>query len=165
MTDASSGPNPSHVPLDASGDRLAAIVVDHGSRRAESNDALLDVVAKFRESTSIRIVEPAHMELAEPSIDTAFGRCVEQGATLVVVHPFFLLPGRHWRHDIPRLAAEAAAKRPGVRFLVTAPLGLHAGMGQIMQEQIDRCLAHAAGETDACDLCRGLDACAWRAGS
>lgn len=142
---------------------LGAIVVDHGSRRAESNDALLQVVARFRETSPIRIVEPAHMELAEPSIDTAFGRCVEQGATRIVVHPFFLLPGRHWRHDIPRLAAEAAAKRPGVTFLVTAPLGLHDGMLGIMQQQIDRCLAHADGTREACDLCRGIDACVWRA--
>ncbi|HEV7281624.1 MAG TPA: CbiX/SirB N-terminal domain-containing protein [Pirellulaceae bacterium] len=163
MPDSSDNPDPL-VPLDFDAERLAAIVVDHGSRRAESNQALLDVVARFRETSPIEIVEPAHMELAEPSIETAFARCVEQGATLIVVHPFFLLPGRHWRHDIPRLAAEAAAKRPGVRFLVTAPLGLHAGMGQIMQEQIDRCLAHAAGRREACDLCRGLDACAWRAG-
>src|SRR5687767_8033850 len=119
MTEPSSDRDQPRVPFDLDPDRLAAIVVDHGSRRAESNDALLDVVAKFRESSPIRIVEPAHMELAEPSIDTAFGRCAEQGATLIVVHPFFLLPGRHWRHDIPRLAAEAAAKRPGVSFLVT----------------------------------------------
>lgn len=165
MTNPFPQPNASPIPFDAGQERMAAIVVDHGSRRPESNQALLEVVAKFRESASLRIVEPAHMELAEPSIDTAFGRCVEQGATLIVVHPFFLLPGRHWRHDIPRLAAEAAAKRPGVRYLVTAPLGLHAGMGRIMQEQIDRCLAHAAGDAEACDLCRGLDACAWRAGS
>ena len=164
MPESTDDPDRPHAASAFDAERLAAIVVDHGSRRAESNQALLDVVAKFRESSPIRIVEPAHMELAEPSINTAFGRCVEQGATLIVVHPFFLLPGRHWRHDIPRLAAEAAAKRPGAKFLVTAPLGLHAGMGQIMQEQIDRCLAHAAGEREACDLCRGLDACAWRSG-
>lgn len=164
MSDPSDDPDRPEAGFQLGAERLAAIVVDHGSRRAESNQALLDVVAKFRESSPIEIVEPAHMELADPSIDTAFAKCVEQGATLIVVHPFFLLPGRHWRHDIPRLAAEAAAKRPGVRFLVTAPLGLHAGMGQIMQEQIDRCLAHAAGQLEACDLCRGLDACAWRSG-
>src|SRR5438874_10113296 len=101
------------------------IVVDHGSRREESNAMLLDVVRDFAEATGMPIVEPAHMELAEPSIAAAFARCVERGATTVVVFPYFLLPGRHWNDDIPRLAAAAAANHPGVRYLVTAPFGLH----------------------------------------
>ena len=85
--------------------QLGIILVDHGSRRAESNDMLLDVVRNFAESSGLSIVEPAHMELAEPSIATAFARCVKRGATTVLVFPYFLLPGRHWNEDIPRLAA------------------------------------------------------------
>src|SRR5882724_1377628 len=84
---------------------LGVIVVDHGSRREESNALLLDVVESFVDATGMPIVEPAHMELAEPSIATAFARCVTRGATTVVVFPYFLLPGRHWNEDIPRLAA------------------------------------------------------------
>ena len=89
---------------------VGIVVVDHGSRRAESNDLLLDVVAMFREQSGYEIVEPAHMEIAEPTIQTAFDRCVERGAKLVVIHPYFLAPGRHWKEDIPKLAAEAALK-------------------------------------------------------
>src|SRR6187551_3044467 len=95
--------------------KLGIILVDHGSRREESNDMLHDVVRNFAESSGRPIVEPAHMELAEPSIATAFARCVERGATTVVVFPYFLLPGRHWSEDIPRLAAAAAGQHPGVR--------------------------------------------------
>ena len=62
----------------------------------------------YREETGRPIVELAHMELCEPGIDVAFSRCVEQGATLVAVSPFFLSPGRHWQEDIPALTAEAA---------------------------------------------------------
>ena len=50
------------------------------------------------------IVEPAHMELAEPSIGTAYAKCAERGATRIIVCPFFLGPGKHWTADIPRLA-------------------------------------------------------------
>ena len=60
-------------------DKLGVILVDHGSRREESNALLLDVVRQFAETTGLPIVEPAHMELAEPSIATAFARCVERG--------------------------------------------------------------------------------------
>jgi sirohydrochlorin ferrochelatase len=144
---------------------LGVIVVDHGSRRDESNELLLDVVRSFVEATQMPIVEPAHMELAEPSIATAFTRCVERGADTVVVFPYFLLPGRHWNDDIPRLAAAAAKDHPGVQYLVTAPFGLHPLMAEVMQQRIAHCLAHARGEADACELCAGSERCQLREAS
>ena len=145
-------------------DKLAIIVVDHGSRREESNALLLDVVQSFVDATQMPIVEPAHMELAEPSIATAFARCVERGASTVVVFPYFLLPGRHWNDDIPQLTAAAAKNHPGVRYLVTAPFGLHPLMAEVMQQRIDHCLAHTRGEVDACELCAGSERCQLRGG-
>jgi sirohydrochlorin ferrochelatase len=117
------------------------IIVDHGSRRSESNDLLLEVAEAYRRHSGWSIVEPAHMELAEPSIATAFAHCVERGAKLVVVFPYFLGPGRHWNEDIPNLAAEAAlpfAAR-GVQHMVTEPLGLH----PLILDVIDQRIAHA----------------------
>jgi sirohydrochlorin ferrochelatase len=143
---------------------VGVIVVDHGSRRDESNELLLDVVEQFAEATGISIVEPAHMELAEPSIDTAFSRCVARGATTIVVFPYFLLPGRHWNDDIPQLTATAACKHPGVRYLVTAPFGLHPLMSEIMRQRIEHCLAHTQGQVDPCELCAGTDRCQLRGG-
>lgn len=133
--------------------QLGVMVVDHGSRRAESNEGLLRVVAEFSRASSYPLVEPAHMELAEPSIDQAFTRLVAAGAKFVVVHPYFLLPGRHWAEDIPRLAAEAAAQHEGVGHLVTAPLGIHPLMAAVMNDRIAHCLQHVAGKADSCDLC------------
>lgn len=132
---------------------LGIIVVDHGSRRSESNEALLDVVRVFRQHTNYHHVEPAHMELAEPSIAQAFDKLVEAGAKFIVVHPYFLLPGRHWAQDIPTLAAEAAKSHPDVGFIVSSPLGIHDLMAQIMNDRILRCLAHRAATGPACDLC------------
>jgi sirohydrochlorin ferrochelatase len=146
-------------------EKLGVILVDHGSRREESNELLVDVVRQFAEISGLPIVEPAHMELAEPSIAAAYGRCVERGATTVVVYPYFLLPGRHWDEDIPRLAAAAARQHPHVRYLVTAPFGLHPLMAEIMQQRIEHCLAHARGEADACELCAGSDRCQLRDGA
>jgi sirohydrochlorin ferrochelatase len=102
------------------------------------------------------------MELAEPSIETAFARCVARGATMIVVFPYFLLPGRHWNEDIPRLAAAAASKHRGVRYLVTAPFGLHPLMADVMRQRIEHCLAHTQGKADSCELCAGTDRCQLR---
>jgi sirohydrochlorin ferrochelatase len=143
------------VPLE----KVGVILVDHGSRRDESNQLLLEVVNAFRQHAAWEIVEPAHMELAEPSIATAFGKCIDQGAELIIVFPYFLSPGRHWHEDIPRLAAEAAQPFPRTRHLVTAPLGLHALMLQVIDERIAACLGRISGSTDTCELCSDSTGC------
>jgi sirohydrochlorin ferrochelatase len=128
-----SAPAPLPCPLDT-----GLVIVDHGSRRPESNALLLEVVEAYRRHSGWPIVEPAHMELAEPSIAAAFARCVEQGAKHVVIFPYFLAPGRHWNEDIPRLAAEAASPflERGVTHLVTPPLGLHPLMLRVIDDRI-----------------------------
>ena len=145
--------------MDSSPDVTAVIIVDHGSRRASSNAMLETFVTQFAEQSPFDIVEPAHMELAEPSIDTAFRRCVDRGARRVVVMPYFLLPGRHWDEDIPNLSRQAAARHPGVEYLVASPIGLHPLMLGVIQARLDHCLAHAAGHAEACESCRGTTRC------
>jgi sirohydrochlorin ferrochelatase len=119
---------------------LAVVLVDHGSTRDEANAQLDDVAQLFRGTTGARIVEVAHMELAEPTIAQAFARCVAQGARRVVIHPYFLAPGRHSTTDIPRMAAEAAAAHPGVAYVVTSPLGLDPRMAEIIRDRIAQSL-------------------------
>lgn len=117
-------------------DGVAVILVDHGSRLEEANRMLFDVVTLYRHVTGVTIAEPAHMELAEPSIAQAFARCVAQGATEIVIQPYFLSPGRHSTRDIPHIAAEAAQAFPGVRYRVAEPLGLDNRMGEIIQRRV-----------------------------
>ncbi|XP_052194894.1 sirohydrochlorin ferrochelatase, chloroplastic isoform X1 [Diospyros lotus] len=141
------------------GDRDGVVIVDHGSRRKESNLMLDEFVAMFRDKTGYPIVEPAHMELAEPSIRDAFGLCVKQGAKRVIVSPFFLFPGRHWHQDIPSLTAEAAKEHQGVSYIITAPLGLHELLVDVVNDRIKHCLDHVAGDVDECSVCAGTNKC------
>jgi sirohydrochlorin ferrochelatase len=135
------------------------VIVDHGSRRAESNDMLLKVVEVFLANTDWPIVEPAHMELAEPSIEMAFDRCVSRGARRVLVCPYFLLPGKHWDKDIPALTKAAAEKHPAVSYVVTAPIGLHPMMREVIRGRLDRCVARLSGTAEECESCAGLGRC------
>ncbi|XP_042408253.1 sirohydrochlorin ferrochelatase, chloroplastic-like isoform X5 [Zingiber officinale] len=137
----------------------AVIIVDHGSRRQESNDMLNEFVAMFKARTGYQIVEPAHMELAEPSISDAFKLCVQKGATRVIVSPFFLFPGRHWLQDIPALVTDASKYHSGISFVITAPLGLHELMVDVMNDRIKYCLSHVAGDADECSVCAGTGKC------
>jgi sirohydrochlorin ferrochelatase len=116
--------------------RIALIVVDHGSRFAEANDMLLDVVRMVRELSGVEHIYPAHMEIAEPSIAQAFEQAVREGATAVVVHPYFLAPGRHSTTDIPRMVEEAAQAFPGVEHCVTPPLGVDPKIGEVVLQRV-----------------------------
>jgi len=144
------------------GGTLAVIIVDHGSRRHEANASLEEFVRASAHLFPYPIVEPAHMELAEPSIATAFGRCVASGATTVVVAPYFLGPGNHWDRDIPALTGAAAAEHPGVRWLVAAPLGPDPALLDLAGQRVAHCLAHLAGQADECATCAGTGRCALR---
>lgn len=117
-------------------EKTAVLLVDHGSVVDASNQLLVKIVEAYRQHSNWTIVEPAHMELAEPSLADAFARCVEQGAQRVIIMPYFLSPGRHSRQDIPRLAAQAAENHPGVEFLVTEPLGLHSKIFHVIDDRI-----------------------------
>ena len=129
------------------------IIVDHGSRRAESNEMLEEVARLFarRFVELYEIVEPAHMELAEPSIGTAYAKCVARGATRVVVCPFFLGPGKHWTGDIPRITADAAKEFPQTEYHVTMPLGID----DLILELLAKRVAFCVEQNYRCDSCRG----------
>lgn len=129
-------------------DRCGIVLVDHGSRLAESN-RLVEAVARAlseRFSAEFDIVEPAHMELAEPSIATAYARCVARGANRIVVLPYFLGPGRHWTNDIPQLSAAAARPFPETSFQVAPTLGLDDLMLDLLFKRFRECVqADSAG--------------------
>jgi len=127
--------------------RYALLLIDHGSRRAEANE-LIEQVAEMVKSRveADRIVEVAHMELAEPTIERGFARCVEQGATMIVAHPFMLAPGRHVSDDLPRLIAEAAASHPGTKYIIAKPLGAHPGIAEAVVDRCARALEDGAHE-------------------
>jgi sirohydrochlorin ferrochelatase len=129
------------------------IIVDHGSRREESNQMLEQVAGLFAQRFRERhaIVEAAHMELAEPSIATAYARCVARGAQRVMVVPFFLGPGKHWTSDIPRLTAEAADKFPLSRYHVSPTLGIDDLILDLLEKRASFCDHNGY----LCDLCKG----------
>lgn len=141
---------------------VAVIVVDHGTRRSEANAGFEAFVRASSGQLPYPIVEPAHMELAEPSIATAFDRCVAAGASTIAIAPYFLGPGNHWDRDIPALAEASAVGHPGVRWLVAAPLGPDPRLLDLAGERLAHCLAHVDGRTDECASCVGTGRCTLR---
>ncbi|HZM98179.1 MAG TPA: uroporphyrinogen-III C-methyltransferase [Pyrinomonadaceae bacterium] len=102
----------------------AVLVVGHGSRREEANEDVRRAAQRIRECGRLPLVVAAFLEIAHPTIAEGFAQLVELGAKHVVVHPYFLSPGRHTRGDIP-VEVRAAASRCAVTYQITEPLAAH----------------------------------------
>jgi sirohydrochlorin ferrochelatase len=118
--------------------RQALLLIDHGSTREDANELLPKVARMVKEMSDFEIVCYAHMELAEPTIKQGFDACIAAGANEVIVHPYFLGPGRHSVSDIPRLVAQAAIQHPGVSYRITEPLGLDRKIGRLIIERVQQ---------------------------
>ncbi|NOY93927.1 MAG: cobalamin biosynthesis protein CbiX [Deltaproteobacteria bacterium] len=112
------------------------ILVDHGSRRPEAGRVLRQMLELLlRRLPPDTEVRGAHMELSAPSLAEAIDASVAAGAAEVIVVPFMLAPGRHVLEDVPRLAAEAARRHPGLSLRVTPCLGAHPALAQVVLER------------------------------
>jgi len=116
--------------------KRAILLVDHGSRRAEANALLEDVADQVRKRAAESIVEIAHLEIADPGIGEGIETCVRKGATHIIVHPFFLGPGRHTSEDIPAQVERAAQRHPNVRIRISEPLGSHAALIDVILDRV-----------------------------
>lgn len=115
----------------------AVVVLGHGSRAEGASNAMEQVVELLRKRHSER-VEPAYMELAEPSLTAVLGRLHAEGIRQVVLMPYFLHFGIHLREDIPAILREACAALPGLE-VVTAPcLGYDDALVEVVERRLSQ---------------------------
>jgi len=124
--------------------KRGVLVVGHGSHRREANDDLREAARRIAERGRFPLVEAAFLEIEHPDISKAFARLVEQGADEIIVHPYFLSPGRHTRGDIPIEVREAASHHPGVNYRITEPLSAHP---LVIEASVERLLETIARDT------------------
>ena len=106
-------------------DRTAVLLIAHGSREPSANDDLHALADRLADTGEHPIVVACFLELAEPDIPTGGERCVAQGATRVLMVPYFLSAGVHLRRDLTAAREELEAQHPDVAFLLGPPLGPH----------------------------------------
>ena len=76
------------------------------------------------------------MEIAKPSIADALHKCVQAGATQVIIAPYFLSRGRHIQEDIPALVKAAQEQHSGLECIVAEPIGLDPLMAQLIEARV-----------------------------
>jgi sirohydrochlorin ferrochelatase len=116
--------------------RTAILLIAHGSRQASANDDLHELAARLSSQGTYPIVEPSFLELAEPELLAGGRRCVELGATRVLMIPYFLSEGVHLRRDLTAARNELNRRHPDVQFILGSPLGPHPLLDQLVAERI-----------------------------
>ena len=101
------------------------IVFAHGSPVQEANAAVQAVAEKIRERSDYDLVEAAFLEPAVPNLSDSVGKLVGSGVTRIVVVPYFLTPGLHITHDLPRIVGDLRRIYAGVPIEVTESLDGH----------------------------------------
>lgn len=126
--------------------KTAILLMAHGSRIPEANDAAREVVAMVKEMTGHEIVTVAFRELHQPNIQQEIDACVAQGAERILLIPYFLFMGAHVQHDLPEEIATARERHPGLQLEMGPHLGVHRKLAEIVVERIGQ----------------GLDTAGWR---
>lgn len=100
------------------------LVVAHGSRRESSNHEVEILARKLALlANEFDSVSAAFLEMAEPDIESGLNQLVEQGASEIIVLPYFLAAGRHVVEDVPQEVERVKAAHPEVEIRLSDHLG------------------------------------------
>jgi len=113
-----------------------ALVVAHGSRASETESVVEAVAAMAARKLGGMEIECAFMEFSGRTIEAGIEALVSRGVTEVIIAPYFLFMGIHMKEDIPRMAAECAARRPDVKVTMGAPLNADERLADILADRI-----------------------------
>ncbi|OEH92741.1 sirohydrochlorin chelatase [Bacillus solimangrovi] len=133
----------------------AVLYICHGSRIKRSNEQAFNLLNQLKVRVSAPIQEVCFLELASPNIEQGLQRCVEKGATSVVIIPFLLLSATHAKVDIPTEVRNSVIKYPYLQIIYGKPLGVHEKMLRVVKERIEEKGYHKPQKTRVLFVGRG----------
>jgi sirohydrochlorin ferrochelatase len=103
----------------------ALLLIAHGSRRQQSNDEVIELADKLKKNSDGQydIIHAGFLELAETLIPDGIKKCVDDGATSIVILPYFLNSGRHVIEDIPEIVNSTKSLYPEADIKIAPHLG------------------------------------------
>lgn len=120
--------------LKDTGGKSAIILLGHGSRVPDAGKHMEKVAAGLKGKYGYDMVEVCYMSRLGPHLPEIFKKCMEQGATDVMVIPYFLHDGLHLVLDIPEMLQELACEYPNVKVV----LGKNLGFDEILVDLVER---------------------------
>ncbi|KKB41453.1 sirohydrochlorin chelatase [Bacillus thermotolerans] len=113
------------------------LYVCHGSRSKDGYREAVAFVEKAKRFMSVSIQEIGFLELAKPTIEEGFCRCVERGATEIAVVPLFLFAAGHVKQDIPERLNVLKSMFPFVVVSLGEPFGVHERLIALLIERVN----------------------------
>jgi sirohydrochlorin ferrochelatase len=110
------------------------LIVAHGSRQEFANQHLKRLTADIGADVEGRFdkVQCAFLQFNGPFVIDTIAELVAEGATQIVLFPYFLSEGSHVTSDIPGLVKEAKRLYAGVIFEIAPMLGEIQGLKELI---------------------------------
>jgi sirohydrochlorin ferrochelatase len=111
------------------------VLIAHGSRNPRTAEDHAALCRRIADAAGVP-VEPAFLELSQPSIPDAVDAAVAAGASAVRLVPFFLHVGNHVLSDLPELAAAAQQRHPGTPVMLEEHVGADPGLVDLLVARV-----------------------------
>ncbi len=122
----------------------AILLFSHGSVLCGAERNLLDLAKRMKERGDAPVVEVGFLNYTEPTFAQAVATCVAQGATRIVIAPYFLVAGKFVVKDLPGEIAAARAAHPTIAFVVADVIGFHETLADAILDAAPTARAPAA---------------------
>jgi sirohydrochlorin cobaltochelatase len=103
----------------------AIVLFSHGSVLCGAERNLIEMAARLRERGEAAIVEAGFLNYTAPEFLEAVDACAAQGATRIVIAPYFLVAGKFVVSELPARVAEAKERHPSIEFVTADVIGFH----------------------------------------
>ena len=115
------------------GERVRAVMlVGHGSLRSGAGAAMIRLAERAQAARVAPIVSASFLNYSRPAFGETLARCVESGASDVIIQPYFLVPGKFVREDLARLAEAGRLAHPRLLIQVAQPFGDHPALARLL---------------------------------
>jgi sirohydrochlorin cobaltochelatase len=119
------------------------VLAGHGSVRPAAGTAMRRLAELARTPGIAQAAGAGFLNFSRPTLCEAAEACVRQGASTLIVQPYFLIAGHYVRNELPGLVDEARRRCPGTEFRVAEPLGAHPALGELVVERASAALRAA----------------------
>ncbi len=116
--------------------KTATILIGHGSLLSDSGKGMIEVADALRRAGVTPIVEAAFLNYSRPTLAETMAQCHAQGATQVIIQPYFLIEGHYVQNDLPAVVKSVASDYQGVPFTIAEALGAHPALIELALKRL-----------------------------
>lgn len=120
---------------------VGVVILGHGSRAPDAQELLAWVQQRLAAQLDCRVAS-ASLQFNQPTLEECCRELAGQGVRRILVAPYFLYEGNHFKQDIPEELDGLRAELPQVEFILTATLGADDRLVDVLA---DRVRTHVSG--------------------